>query len=197
MAVNRLHPGRIRLLEKIMELLLALTVGAAGLTVAADRVPAEPTDADENGIGWTIAAEHAAHQAAIGLSRAGEARAAAADREEGHEVGGEPAVDGRARAAEAVSEAMTRAPEEAQPGLTRAFEAITTAPAANEAAAADASSVTPVGAPPVTTPVGPPASTPPVAAPPVEGQPTTVPPVAAPPVEVPVGPPADAPGGRP
>ena len=186
------------MLERIMELLLALAVGAAGLTVAADRVPAEPTDADENGIGWTIAAEHAAHQAAIGLSRAAEARAAAADRGESDEVGGEPAVDGRARAAEAVTEAMTRAPEQAQAGLARALEAITTAPAANEAAAGDASSVAPVAAPPVTTPVaGPPASTPPVAAPPVGGQPTNVPPVAAPPVEVPVGPPADAPGGRP
>jgi hypothetical protein len=102
-------------------------------------------------------------------------------------------------AAEVLAQAMDNTPDQAQPGLEQAWEAVTTAaahehaadPATGEAPAAAPAQVTapPVTAPPVTAP---PATTPPVTTPPVDpGLPAT------PPVDAPAGPPSDVPGGRP
>lgn len=152
------------MLEKVIELLTTLVValaGIAGVSTAAEHAapPADPPGLETA----TLAEETAALRARVGLARAAEARAEA--------EAGLQAVDGLATATEALTQAMELAPEQADPGLDRALEAVTTAPA-NDGPAA------PLAVPPVDIPVGPPDDLP------------------GPPEDRP-GPPEDLPGGRP
>ena len=166
------------MLEKLIEVLAALAVAVAGLGVANDSA----ADHDANGVGWTIAEEVAALDAAgFGLERAAEARGTA-DHGEGDEEA-DAAVDGQAHALEVLAEVAAGAPEQAQAGLTTAMTAV--AAGGGDEAATTGAVVTEV---PAQVPANVPAHVP---APPV----TVVPPTDTPPVDVSAGPPAELPGG--
>jgi hypothetical protein len=170
------------MIEQILALLLALGLSASGLTTAAERVGAIPQSSTD-AIDGVLADEMAALQAQAGL-----ARAAARGQSEGNgEVRSAEAVDGLTQAADALTDALANAPEQAEPGLKRALEAVTNAPAHDRPAAPATG-----GAPVEVTVTAPTVAIPPVPTPPAEpGPPVT------PPVEVPAGPPSDTPGGRP
>jgi hypothetical protein len=172
------------MLEQIIALLLTLTIGGAGLTIAVERLVSVPQSVDA--VGPELADEMAALQAAAGLARAAEARAAAGTGDDLVAIQvTTQAVDGLAQAVEALTQAMENAPEEAGDGLQRALEAVTTAPA-NARPAAPTN-----GGPPEEVP--PSIDAPPVIAPPVDPGPPEV----VPPVDTPAGPPSGVPGGRP
>jgi hypothetical protein len=168
------------MLELIIALLLALTVGGAGLATAVERLASVPQSIDT--VGPELADEMAALQAASGLARAAQARAAGGP---GDDVVSTQAVDGLTQATEALTQAMENAPEEADDGLLQAVEAVTTAPA-NERPAAPTNAGAPEGVPPSI-------DAPPVPAPPVDPSPPEV----TPPVDTPTGPPSGVPDGRP
>lgn len=175
------------MLEKLIELLTAIAVAAVGLGVANERA----ADHDDNGIGWTIAEERAALDAAgFGLATAAEARATAGrsgDDERADEE--EPAVDGRAHAVEVLTEVAGNAPDQAQAGLATAITAVSGGGGAPTQAMTGAPEDVPVVTQvPAQVPAHVPAAVP---APPV----TVAPPTVTPPVNVNAGPPADAPGG--
>lgn len=104
------------MLEQIIALLLALTVGGAGLATAVEHLASAPSSVDA--VGPELADEMAALQAAAGLARAAEARSAAPA---GSELDSQ-AVDGLTHATEALTQAMENAPAEADDGLQRALE---------------------------------------------------------------------------
>jgi len=157
--------------DKILEILAAIAVavtGAAGLTTAADNV----------GRGFDAHAPAAAGVLAEEMAALSERSELAAD----------PEVP-PAAALEALEQAMQLAPDAADAGLQRAWEAVTGGDAADVAAAGAAFDTPPVAAPPIDVPVttGPPTDTPPFVAPPV----------VAPPVETPDGPPEGIPPSDP
>jgi hypothetical protein len=157
----------------IIVVLLALGVGGSGLDIAVDHVELTPRSAPGI-VGLDLADE----MAAFGLARAADARVQGGQPDE---VGSTEAVDGLTQAAEALSQALEAAPAQAEPGLQRALDAVTNAPA-NDRPMAPTSGDAPAQ----------------VTAPPVVAPPVTAPPVdPGPPVDTPAGPPSDVPGGRP
>lgn len=175
------------MLERLLELLVALLVGATGLGVAAEHAGSTPRGGED---ALELASETAAVEAAVGFARA-EARGLNG---RNGEVETE-SVDGLTEASATLEEVMANAPDEAQPGLQRALEAVTTAPANDRpttpaTGGGPATTGAPIAVPPSDTPV---VAAPPVSAPPVDHDA----PAAQPPVETPAGPPSDVPGGRP
>ena len=110
------------LFDKILELLIALAVaaaGVAGLGTAADHADPPANDAALTH-GAAQVDEIAAVRAATALDRAAEVLA---------ELDGIGPTDGLAKAAESLTQAMENAPEAADQGLERAMEAVTESPA--------------------------------------------------------------------
>jgi hypothetical protein len=164
----------------IIVILLALGVGGSGLDIAVDHIELTPRSAPDI-VGLDLADE----MAAFGLARAADARVQGGQPDE---VGSTEAVDGLTQATEALTQAIDNAPEQAEPGLQRALDAVTNGPANGTAAPATGGAPAQVTAPPVTAP---PVTAPPVTTPPVDTPPS------APPVDTPAGPPNEVPGGRP
>ena len=110
------------LFDKILDLLIALAVAAAG--VAGLGTAADHADPPANDAALTHDASHvdeiAAIRAATALERAAEVLA---------ELDGIGPTDGLAKAAESLTQAMENAPEAADQGLERAMEAVTESPA--------------------------------------------------------------------
>jgi hypothetical protein len=180
----------------IIVVLLALGVGSTGLATAVDHVDATPRSAPA-AVGVELAAETAALQAAFGLACAADASHEPATDTYVPRIGVragpctlgditlQRGVTDSSGAAEVLAQAMDNTPDQAQPGLEQAWEAVTTA-AAHEHAADPATGEAPAAAPAQVT--APPVAAPPVTAPPVDP---------GPPVDAPAGPPSDVPGGRP
>jgi hypothetical protein len=122
------------LFEKLLELLAALAVAAAGM--AGIGTASEHADPPANDAALTHGSAHMDEAAAIATARAADVLA---------ELEALGPTDGLARAAEALTRAMDNAPEEADNGLDTALDAVTDSPA-NEAP----------GGPPDDVPAGPP-----------------------------------------
>ena len=110
------------LFDKILELLIALAVaaaGVAGLGTATDHADPPANDAALTRDAAQVD-EIAAIRAATALERAAEVLA---------ELDAIGPTDGLAQAAESLTQAMENAPEAADQGLERAMEAVTESPA--------------------------------------------------------------------
>ena len=110
------------LFEKLIELIVALAVAAAGLAGIGNAAEHADPQANENAV--THAApqvdETATLRAATAMARAADVLA---------ELDAVGPTDGLAQAAEALTQAMENAPDQADHGLDRAMEAVTTSPA--------------------------------------------------------------------
>ena len=138
------------LFEKLLELLTALAVAAAGL--AGIGTASEHADPPANDAALTHGPAQVEEAAAIQAAIADRAAAVLAELD-ALEAGGLGPTDGLAQAAEALTQAMDNAPEQADAGLDTAMDAVTNSPA-NDA---------PAGPPeelPVELPAGPPADLP-------------------------------------
>jgi len=138
------------LFEKLVELLAALAVAAAG--IAGIGTASEHANPPANDAALTHGPAQADEVAAVRAAINDRAVAVLAELDALEAVGLGPA-DGLAQATESLTKAMDNAPEQADQGLEKAMEAVTTSPA-NDA---------PAGPPeelPVEVPAGPPADVP-------------------------------------
>lgn len=115
------------MLAKIITLLLALGVSASGvaaISTATNHIRQVNTPTHANGPPVTdrlaMAKQHAAAAAANGLARAQAAKANGT-----HDTTGKPSLTGTARAAEAITAALDKAPVAADDGLNRALSEVT------------------------------------------------------------------------
>ena len=121
------------LFEKLLELLTALAVAAAGL--AGIGTASEHADPPANDAALTHGPAQVEEAAAIQAAIADRAAAVLAELD-ALEAGGLGPTDGLAQAAEALTQAMDNAPEQADAGLDTAMDAVTNSPA-NDAPGAE------------------------------------------------------------
>jgi hypothetical protein len=110
------------LFEKLVELIVALAVAAAGLAGIGTAAEHADPQANENAVTHAAANvdESATIKAATALARAADVLT---------ELEAVGPSDGLAQAAEALTQAMENAPDQADQGLDRAMENVTTSPA--------------------------------------------------------------------